>query len=52
VTVGGSGIVRLPPDRVSFTVGVETEAPSVAQAFKANGSKLTAVITAIKAKGV
>lgn len=52
VTVTGSGIVRLPPDRVSFSVGVETEAPSVAQAFKANGSKLTAVLAALKAKGV
>ena len=52
VTVTGSGVVRLPPDRVSFSVGVETEAPSVAQAFKANGSKLTAVLAALKAKGV
>ena len=52
VTVIGSGVVRLPPDRVSFSVGVETEAPSVAQAFKANGAKLTAVLAALKAKGV
>jgi uncharacterized protein YggE len=52
VTVRGSGVVRLPPDRVSFSVGVETEAPSVAQAFKANGTKLSAVLAALKAKGV
>jgi len=31
---------------------VDTEAPSVAQAFKANNSKLTAVLAALKAKGV
>src|SRR5262245_43069095 len=52
VTVTGSGVVRLPPDRVSFSVGVETEAPSVAQAFKANSVKLTNVLAALKANGV
>jgi uncharacterized protein YggE len=52
VTVTGSGVVRLPPDRVSFSVGVETEASSVAEAFKANAPKLSAVLAALKAKGV
>jgi uncharacterized protein YggE len=52
VTVAGTGVVRLIPDRVSFTVGVETEAASVMQAFKENSSKLTAVLAALKAKGV
>jgi uncharacterized protein YggE len=37
---------------VSFSVGVETEASVVSQAFKANGVKLQAVLGALKAKGV
>jgi uncharacterized protein len=52
VTVIGSGVIRLPPDRVSFSVGVETEAASVTQAFKATGTKLDAVLKALKGKGV
>jgi uncharacterized protein YggE len=52
VTVTGSGVIRIAPDRVSFSVGVETEAPVVGQAFKANGLKLQAVLSALKAKGV
>jgi uncharacterized protein YggE len=52
ISVNGSSVVRLPPDRVSFSVGVETQAVSVAAAFRANNSKLSAVLTALKAKGV
>lgn len=52
VTVSGSATLRLPPDRVSFSVGVETVAPSVSEAFKANSAKLNAVVAALKAKGV
>lgn len=36
VTVNGSATLRLPPDRVSFSVGVETLAAGVSEAFKAN----------------
>ncbi len=52
IIVTGAASVRVPPDRVSFSVGIETEAPSVSQAFKANGSKLNALLAALKAKGV
>jgi uncharacterized protein YggE len=52
VSVNGSSVVRLPPDRVSFSVGVETQAASVAEAFRANNSKLSALLNALKAKGV
>jgi uncharacterized protein YggE len=52
ITVNGSSVVRLPPDKVSFSVGVETQATSVAEAFRANNSKLSALLTALKAKGV
>jgi len=52
ISVTGAAAVQAPPDRVSFSLGIETEAPSVSQAFKANGSKLNALLAALKAKGV
>ena len=52
VTVNGSASLRLAPDRVSFSVGVETLAAGVSEAFKANSSKVNAVVAALKAKGV
>ena len=52
VTVSGTATLRVPPDRVSFTVGVETIAPSVLESFKANNAKTNAVLAALKAKGV
>lgn len=52
VQTTGSAQIRTAPDRVTFTVGVSTEAPGVAQAFAANGARSQAVIAALKAKGV
>jgi uncharacterized protein YggE len=52
VRVMGSATVRLPPDRVSFSVGVETLHANVSEAFRANGRKVEAVLAALKAKGV
>src|SRR5437763_1947778 len=52
VTVNGSATIRVVPDRVAFTVGVETDAASVATAFKTNTEKLDAVLQALKAAGV
>ena len=52
VRVGGSAIVRMPPDRVSFSVGVETQHANVSEAFRANGRRVEAVLAALKAKGV
>jgi len=52
ISVIGSASVRLPPDRVSFTVGVETTKATVAEAFDANASKLNAVLAAVKKAGV
>lgn len=52
VTVSGTATLRVAPDRVSFTVGVETIAPSVLEAFKANNAKTNAVLAALKARGV
>lgn len=52
VTVNGSATLRLVPDRVSFSVGVETETPNVGEAFTRNTDKVNAVISAFKEQGV
>ena len=49
---GGSAVVRLPPDRVSFSVGVETVDANVSRAFRNNAQKVEAVLNALKGKGV
>src|SRR5712664_392173 len=46
IVVTGTAAVRVPPDRVSFSVGVETEAPSVAKAVEANSAKVAALLAA------
>ena len=51
VRVAGSAVVRMPPDRVSFSAGVETLHASVSQAFRMNAQKVEAVLAALKAKG-
>jgi len=51
VTVSGTGRVSLVPDRFSFTVGVQTNAPTVEEAVNANNSKIGAVIAALKKAG-
>ena len=52
LTVSGAATLRLKPDRVSFSVGVETDAPSVSEAFKRNTAKLNTVVAALKGRGV
>jgi uncharacterized protein len=52
VRVVGSATVRLPPDRVTFSVGVETLHANVSEAFRGNARKVEAVLAALKAKGV
>ncbi len=51
VQVSGSAQIRATPDRATFTVGVSTEAPAVAQAFASNAARVQAVISALKSKG-
>lgn len=51
VTVTGTGRVTLVPDRFSFTVGVQTNAPTVEDAVNANNQKIGAVIAALKKAG-
>src|SRR2546425_10307738 len=52
VSVHGGATVHLRPDRVSFSVGVETRAAAVTEAFKANAVGVNAVLAAWKRKGV
>ena len=52
VSVTGMGSVQVAPDRVSFTVGVFTNASTVSAAFKANNEKTHRVVAALKERGV
>jgi uncharacterized protein YggE len=52
VTVRGVASQRLKPDGMSFSVGVETRAASVVEAFNTNSPKVERVVTALKAGGV
>lgn len=52
LTITGSGSVKAPPDRVSFTVGVATVRPTVAEAFTQTTAASNRVIAALKARGV
>ena len=51
VSVTGSGKVTLTPDRVVFTIGVDTTALTVADAVRQNNEKVARVVAALKAAG-
>ncbi|HWS72137.1 MAG TPA: SIMPL domain-containing protein [Thermoanaerobaculia bacterium] len=51
ITVGGSGKVSVAPDRVTFTVGVQSVAPTVDQAVNENNQRVAAVVAALKKGG-
>jgi uncharacterized protein YggE len=51
VSVTGTSRVSLTPDRFSFSVGVQTQAPTVEEAVNENNSRLAAVIAALKKAG-
>lgn len=51
VSVVGSGRVTMVPDRVSFTIGVETIAPSVDDAVSQNNQKVARILAALKKGG-
>jgi uncharacterized protein len=52
VSVTGDATIGVVPDRVAFTVGVETRSMSVSDAFRRNTEKANAVIAALKERGV
>lgn len=51
ISVTGNGKVTLTPDRVSFTIGVETVAPTVADATRLNNDQTAKVLAALKRAG-
>ena len=51
ISVTGMGKVKLAPDRIRFTAGVETTAPTPSQALADNNRKVEAVIEALKRAG-
>jgi uncharacterized protein len=51
VSVSGSGRVERAPDRATFTVGVQTMAPTVAGALQENSARVAALIAALKRLG-
>jgi uncharacterized protein YggE len=52
VTVNGNATIAVVPNRVTFSVGVETQSPSAGEAFRRNTDKVNAVIAALKQRGV
>ena len=52
LTVTGSATVDAAPDIATVTAGVETQAPTAADALEANGAAMTAVFDALKVAGV
>jgi len=52
VTVSGTGRATLTPDRFTFTVGVQSVAPTVDDAVAENNKRVQSVIAALKRAGV
>ena len=51
ISVTGTGRSTVTPDRVTFSVGVQTIAATVDEAVNENNRKVAAVIAALKAAG-
>src|SRR5438477_2418568 len=51
VSVTGTGKATLTPDRFTFSVGVQTVAPTVEDAVNQNNQKVAAVVAALKKGG-
>ena len=52
VAVSGSATVSTEPDRVRFSLGVDSQDPDVTVAFEKTAAAMSAVIQALKASGV
>lgn len=51
ISVSGMGRSKVTPDRFTFTVGVQTMAPTVEQALNENNTKVANVLAALKRAG-
>jgi uncharacterized protein YggE len=52
ITVVGEGDVQVPPDQVTVTAGVTTEAKTAAEALQANSTKMAELLKTLKANNV
>jgi uncharacterized protein len=52
ITATGTGSVSTVPDRLFLNIGVQTSAPKVSDALKANNVSAQSLITALKEKGI
>lgn len=52
LTLSSYGETRAAPDQATISMGVTTQAPTAAAALAANRSRMTAVISAIRAQGI
>jgi len=52
ITATGHGEARIAPDRATVSIGVQTKAPTAAQASAENARKQRAVIDALKSLGI
>ncbi len=46
------GETRIAPDMATITLGVQTDAPTAAEALKANGARMNQVLAALKKAGI
>lgn len=52
LSLSAIGDVKTSPDRANLNLGVSVEAPTAAEAMRQNATQMTAVIAALKARGV
>ncbi len=52
INIEGTGEVTVIPDIATFTIGVQTERPTVAAAQQENTDKMNAISSALKAEGI
>lgn len=52
ITVHGSGRITMKPDTATFSVGIDAQAKTAADAMAQASAKMNAIIDALKAKGV
>jgi uncharacterized protein YggE len=52
IRVSGTGEIAAPPDTGHLSAGVSTEAPTAAEAVRANGEAMTRVLAALDAAGI
>lgn len=52
LNLSAQGEVRVAPDMATITLGVQTEAPTAAEAMRSNAAQMNAVVAALKRQGI